>query len=74
MLVQTIYGGAMETELRRWLDELTITGDNIGDIRRRCFMPWPSKWNAFVRYETAEREKSPNAKLRDAGESCVEQH
>ena len=49
-------GGEMVMELRRWLDEQTITSDNIGDIRRRCFMPFPSAWNALVRDETAERE------------------
>lgn len=60
MLVQKIYGGVMGSELRRWLDEQTITSENIGEIRRRCFMPWGSAWNALVRDETAEREKSPN--------------
>ena len=60
-LVQKIYGGQMGMELRRWLDEQTVTSDNIGEIRRRCFMPWASEWNALVRAETAEREKSPNS-------------
>lgn len=60
VLVQKIYGGEMGMELRHWLDQQTITGDNIGEIRRRCFMPWGSEWNALVRDETAEREQSPN--------------
>lgn len=64
-LVQKIYGGQMGMELRRWLDAQTITGDSIGEIRRRCFMPWDSEWNALVRDETAEREKSPNDKVSD---------
>lgn len=43
-------------ELRAWLDTQTITSDNIGDIRRSLFFPWDSKWNGWVRDETAERE------------------
>ena len=63
VLVQKVYGGEWACELRRWLDEQTIASENIGDIRRRCFMPWASSWNALVRAETAEREKSPNAEV-----------
>ena len=47
---------ALELELYRWLDEKAITSENIGDIRRRLFMPWSSQWNSLVRDETAERE------------------
>jgi hypothetical protein len=61
VLVQKAYGGDLACELRRWLDEKTITSENIGDIRRSCFMPWASSWNGLVRDETAEREKSPNS-------------
>jgi len=57
----------MPSELRAWLDQKTITSENIGDIRRQCFMPWGSGWNALVRDETAAREKSPNDKLTDRG-------
>jgi hypothetical protein len=46
----------LRQELRVYLDTLTITGDNIGDIRRQCFVPWDSAWNAWVRDETASRE------------------
>jgi hypothetical protein len=46
-------------ELADWLDTQTIDGDNIGDIRRDCFVPWDSKWNEIVRNETAAREKRP---------------
>ncbi len=44
------------SELRRYLDGWSITGDNIGDIRRKCFLPWASSWNSIVRDETAKRE------------------
>ena len=50
-------GGALGDELRQWLDSQHINGDNIGTIRRQCFMPWDSAWNALVRDETAAREK-----------------
>lgn len=49
----------LKTELRKWLDTQDITGDNIGDIRRQCFVPWDSAWNSLVRDETAARE-NPN--------------
>lgn len=45
-------------ELRKWLDQQEITGENIGTIRGRCFVPWESDWNAVVRDETALREIS----------------
>jgi RNase P subunit RPR2 len=48
-------------ELAKYLDTLTITGDNIGDIRRECFVPWDSQWNGIVRDETAAREGRPAA-------------
>lgn len=57
-LVQKVYGGQMGTELRVWLDHQVINSDNIGAIRRRCFVPWDSAWNELVRNETAEREVS----------------
>ena len=46
----------IEQELTDWLDTQTITSDNIGGIRRLCFVPWDSKWNGIVRDETAARE------------------
>ena len=58
----------LKTELRKWLDTQDITSDNIGNIRRRCFVPWDSAWNSLVRDETAAREtpndiwKDPNVK------------
>jgi hypothetical protein len=51
------YVGRLVTELRQWLDSQDIHGDNIGSIRRQCFLPWDSPWNALVRDETAKREK-----------------
>lgn len=56
--------GIMESELIQWLDEKTITPDNIDDIQRRCLMPWGSEWNALVRAETAKREKPTNSRQR----------
>ena len=58
--VEKHYGGILGAELRQWLNSQDIHGDSIGNIRRQCFMPWDSAWNALVRDETAEREKSPN--------------
>jgi hypothetical protein len=49
----------LTTEMAAYLDSLTITSDNIGDIRRSCFVPWQSRWNGIVRDETAKRELSP---------------
>lgn len=43
-------------EMQAYLGRLTITGDNIGDIRRSLFMPFDSSWNGLVRDETAKRE------------------
>lgn len=43
-------------ELRAYLDTLTITSDNIGQIRASCFVPWDSSWNGLVRDMTAMRE------------------
>lgn len=48
--------GNLANELRKWLDEQDITPDTIGNIRRRCSMPWDGAWNALVRDETAARE------------------
>jgi len=45
-------------EVRRYLDAQVITGETIGGLRRSCFVPWPSRWNAIVREETAKRERS----------------
>jgi hypothetical protein len=51
----------LKNELIIWLDQQTITSENIGDIRRSLFVPWSSEWNSIVRDETASREnKSPN--------------
>lgn len=46
-------------QLTRYLDGLDrpITGDNIGQIRRDLMMPFDCEWNAWVRDETAAREK-----------------
>jgi hypothetical protein len=49
-------------ELRTYLDTQVITGDNIGDIRRQCFMPWSSEWNGIVRDETAQRERPADSR------------
>ena len=46
----------MKQELTEWLDKVAITSDNIGQIRRECFVPWDSEWNGIVRDETAARE------------------
>lgn len=67
--VEKHYGGILGAELRQWLNSQDIHGDNIGSIRRQCFMPWDCSWNALVRDETAKREKSPNAALSDGGGS-----
>lgn len=50
----------MKQELVKYLDSLTITSENIGDIRRSCFVPWDSEWNGLVRDLTAEREAAPH--------------
>jgi hypothetical protein len=47
----------LRNELRAYLDTLTINSDNIGDVRRSCFVPWDSPWNGVVRDETAARER-----------------
>lgn len=67
--VEKHYGGILGAELRQWLNAQDINGDTIGTIRRQCFVPWDSSWNALVRDETAEREKSANAKLNGSGEN-----
>ena len=46
----------MEKELTDYLDTISITSVNIGEIRARLMMPWDSKWNGIVRDETAKRE------------------
>ena len=43
-------------ELCRYLDVLTITSDNIGDVRCSFLMPFDGVWNGWVRDETASRE------------------
>jgi hypothetical protein len=48
----------LKEELCIYLDSLTITSHNIGDIRRSCFVPWISEWNGIVRDETAARENT----------------
>lgn len=47
----------LKRELKLWLDRQTITPENIGEIRSACMVPWDSEWNAFVRDQTALREK-----------------
>ena len=47
---------ALKEELIKYLDSIQIDCDNIGDIRRECFVPWDSKWNRIVRDLTVERE------------------
>lgn len=61
----------LRIEMRTYLDTLTITGDNIGDIRRSLFMPFNSSWNGWVRDDTAERERpaAPTAPQPPAGEA-----
>lgn len=59
--VEKCYGGILGSELRQWLNSQDINGETIGTIRRKCFMPWDSAWNALVRDETAAREKKGNA-------------
>lgn len=62
VLVEKIYGGILGAELRSWLNKQDITSINIGAIRRACFVPWGSNWNALVRDETSAREKSTKEK------------
>jgi len=54
----------LSRELCAYLDTLTITSENIGAIRRACFVPWNSEWNGIVRDETAKREQSDRADAR----------
>lgn len=60
----------LQEELKAWLDEREITPENIGDIRRSCFVPWDSEWNGFVRDETAARETSGRKTKRLSPESA----
>jgi hypothetical protein len=46
----------LATMVGRYLDSITITSDNIGEIRRSLFMPFECGWNGWVRDETANRE------------------
>lgn len=46
----------LEQELCHWLDQQPVTSENIGALRRMCFVPWDSRWNAIVREQTAVRE------------------
>ena len=50
-------------ELRAYLDGLTITSDNIGEIRRSLLMPFDWQWNGWVREDTADRENKSAARL-----------
>lgn len=43
-------------ELKKWLDTQEINSENIGHIRRQCFVPWNSEWNSIIRNETSLRE------------------
>jgi len=47
---------SLRAQLCIWLDTQEITSENIGEIRRACFVPWASSWNAIVKDETAARE------------------
>ena len=49
----------LERELIAQLKRVKITSKNVGKIRMRLFVPWNSKWNAFVRDETSKRENKP---------------
>ena len=56
--------GLLRLELRCWLASQSITSDNIDEVRRRCFMPFATCWNAIVRDETAALEnKAPTSDL-----------
>lgn len=55
----------LRKELIEWLSEQFVVSSNIGDIRRRLFVPWNSDWNTIVREETAKRE---NVYPRNLGE------
>lgn len=46
----------MKAELIKHLDTLTITSENIGEVRRSLSLPFECEWNATVRDETAARE------------------
>lgn len=46
----------LERELKSYLVDLVIDQDNIGAIRRACFVPWDSEWNTLVRDVTAQKE------------------
>lgn len=47
----------LKIELENWLKTIPIIdGENIGGIRRACFVPWDSEWNGIVRELTAQRE------------------
>jgi hypothetical protein len=61
----------LRQQLIVYLDSLVITSNNIGDIRRSCFMPWDSAWNAIVRDETAQRE---NGREKTAARMRVRRH
>lgn len=52
MNIDSIY----QRQLKEYLDGLTITSENIGDIRRSLFVPYDGIWNSVVRDETAVRE------------------
>ena len=51
-----IHALTLVVELREYLDKIAITPNNIGEVRRLCFVPWDSEWNGLVRDETAKRE------------------
>lgn len=46
----------LKSELIAYLDTIPVTSENIGEIRRSCFMPFDCEWNGIVRDETAARE------------------
>lgn len=69
-VIQSVFGPRgvdldLVWQLTNWLDKQEITSENIGEIRRACFMPWSSGWNAIVREETALRENKPPARKPD---------
>ena len=45
------------------LDKLEITSENIGEVRRRFFLPFDCEWNGIVRDLTARRENRNQAVL-----------
>jgi hypothetical protein len=53
----SLRGADLRKELCAYLDKLDIRSENIGAVRGSLFTPWDSSWNAWVRDETAKRER-----------------